>query len=212
YSGTYSGTTPSDPYAGTQWPSGPTHGVAPSYGYERPQETASQAAERMQCEANCERPGISTTDRETCKLNCDAVGWVQSQPMQRRIISDRPMTEAELNAMQGGHQVIQNAPSGAGAQYPSAAGSTYTYPRPGTGPSTTTRKTTDPAVLQRCASTWYQCDSTCNTPEASCLNECDTIRSSTDQATCKLNCTNVRDSCKNHCDARRSICESVPLR
>ncbi len=200
--------------ASTHWPSGPTHGAPPTYGATRPQETAAQQQERLQCEANCSRPGVSNTDLETCKLNCDAVGWVQSQPLQRRIISDRPLTQAELDAMR--RQAIQNSPGSAGTtypnQYPSAASSTYVYRQPGAGPSTTTRKTTDPAVLQRCASAWYTCDSGCSTPEASCLDSCNAIRSSTDQATCKLNCTNVRDSCKDRCNSARTSCESVPIR
>ena len=134
--------------------------------------------------------------------------------MQRRIVSDRPLTPAEEAALR--RQVIQNSPGSAGttypSQYPTAASSTYTYRQPGAGPSTTTRKTTDPAVLQRCASAWYTCDSGCTTPEASCLDSCNAIRSSTDQATCKLNCTNVRDSCKDRCSAARTSCESVPIR
>ncbi|MCA9689200.1 MAG: hypothetical protein KC636_06295 [Myxococcales bacterium] len=197
--------TPPPTQIGRQQPSYPSYPTYPTYpnsftypgnggapntappGAVRAPETPQQQQQRLACESSCYRPGVSNTDLETCKLNCDAVGWVYSTPAPRRIVTDIPPTEAELQAQRA--QVVRSSP-----------GATTTPSAPPTP--------VDPARAQQCSSQFYSCSQSCYIPEQSCKASCSSIRSSTDRATCDLNCTGATESCLEGCSYQRNRCQT----
>ncbi len=209
------------------YPASSTTAPSPGAGYVRPQQNPQQNQQRQQCLADCARSGKSETDRATCELNCEAVGYVMSQPAPSRTVVSTPVSALQQEEMRR-QQVIRSSQGVAGTvtsrpstthgtttpthsttYSASTPGPTHTQPAHSTTyrPNTKTRPATPAPGPSACYQQWQTCSSTCQPQLTSCLDDCAKERKRSDRETCKLTCSAVQETCTDTCSYKKQACE-----
>lgn len=140
------------------------------------------------CLNTCNDASTPETDRATCRLQCNANGYVGPAPSSYYVLGGTPPSDADQRAA-----VIRSSQGNAGTVTP---------------PSGTPQSQ---QKIAACAATAQQCSTTCTAQSAPCTAGCDQGKmSGTDRATCKLTCESNLEVCRDDCRIQEGKCRSKP--